>query len=368
MARLDQIIRILTVARALAGSRRGVSVKEWAAREGLPWRGVYRDLDVLRAAGFPVETVAGRHRLPRNWAAPHLPGVQEDEVLALYTLRALAGTWRTTAVGKPLERLWMKLTSEARGQGTLVPLTREPWFAVRTPLGIDYRAHDKIIATFERATRDRLAVNSRYRALSTKQPTARIIEPGELYWDPGLESLYVIGWCRLRQDVRVFAIHRFQAATLTDETFTPRAGARSAAALRKAFRVWRSEETQIVRVRFSAEIADEIRERSWGERQVLGQESTDRQGGVVLSLEVAGLAEIARWVLGFGADAEVLAPKELRERVAKAVREAARRYGGKISESFRKGPRRGNNDVTSVDPEKGTRGRTKLSRDDNTSR
>jgi len=52
-------------------------------------------------------------------------------------------------------------------------------------MGIDYRAHDKTIATFDRAARDHLAVNCRYRALSTQEVTARVIEPGELYWTRG---------------------------------------------------------------------------------------------------------------------------------------------------------------------------------------
>jgi predicted DNA-binding transcriptional regulator YafY len=329
--RNDQIVRILTVARALAQSRRGVSLKALAERHGWPWRTVYRDVDALERAGFPIEKGDGRHRMTDGWKAQQLPGIEPDEILALYAMRALAESWRTTALGRPLDRLWMKLTATGGGQGALMPVAREPWFAVRSPVGVDYRAHDKTIATFDRAGRDHLAVNCRYRAISTGQTTARVIEPGELYWDPGLESLYVIGWCRLRQDVRVFALHRFIAATLTDETFATRKEARSKAALRGAFRVWRAEHVDTVRVRFFPEVADEIRERTWGagqriEEQAAGEGGADG-GGIVLTLEVAGLAEIERWVLGYGGAAEVLAPAALRQTVAKRLATAAARYG-----------------------------------------
>ena len=330
MARNDQIARILTVAQALSQTRRGISLKTLAARHGWPWRTVYRDVKALEKAGFPVESDEGRHRMTTGWIAPRLPGIEPDEVLALYAMRALAESWRATALGRPLERLWMKLTATADGQGALVPLTREPWFSVRSPIGIDYRAHDKTIATFDRAARDRLAVNARYRALSTGTITARVIEPGELYWDPGLESLYVIGWCRLRQDIRVFALQRFIAATLTEEPFTPRAGARSKAALRGAFRVWRDENIQKVRIRFVAKLVPEIRERVWGIGQRFDEEEPTAPtggGGVVLTLEVAGLAEIERWVLGYGGAAEALEPPALRQAVADKSREAAARYG-----------------------------------------
>ncbi|HEY4184582.1 MAG TPA: WYL domain-containing transcriptional regulator, partial [Polyangia bacterium] len=323
MARNDQIVRILSVARALASSRRGVSLTGLAIREGWNWRTVYRDVQALEAAGFPIETVDGRHRLPAGWSMPNLPGIEADEILAFYAVRALAGTWRTTAVGKPLDRLWMKLTSGQRGQGgqgSLLPVMQEPWFAVRSPIAIDYRAHDKIIATFDRAARDRLAVTCCYRALSTKTVTARLLEPGELYWDPTLETLYVIAWCRLRQAVRVFAVHRFVAASLTDETFAPRAAARSAVALKNAFKIWRSENVQTVRIRFDETAAEEIRERTWAPRQRIEEVAS---GGLVLTMAVAGTSEIERWVLGYGGAAEVLVPEGLRARVAELAGAAA---------------------------------------------
>jgi predicted DNA-binding transcriptional regulator YafY len=318
-------VRILSVARALASSRRGVSLKALAEREGWHWRTVYRDRDALQAAGFPFEEPSpGRYKLADGWAVPNLPGIESDEIAAFFALRALAESWRTTALGKPLDRLWMKLASASGGQGSLVP-PREAWFAVRSPLAIDYRAHAKIIATFEKAVRERLAVTCRYRALGTKQLTARQVEPGELYWDPTLESLYLIGWCRLRNDVRVFAIQRFLAATLTDDRFAPRAEARSKAALRNAFRVWRGNNVETIRVRFSPAAADEIRERRWGPGQRIEQEPG---GGLVLTLEVAaGSGEIERWVLGFAGDAEVLAPARLRRAVEARLRAGAARYG-----------------------------------------
>ena len=324
MARNDQIVRILSVAKALAAARRGISLKVLAARHGWSWRSVYRDVQALEDAGFPVEREDdGRHRMMAGWSTPSLPGIEADEVLALYSMRALAGTWRATALGRPLDRLWMKLTSTSTGQGALLPVTREPWFAVRSPVAIDYRAYHKIIEVFDKAARERLAVSCRYRALSTGEITARTIEPGELYWDPTLESLYVIGWCRLRGDVRVFAVQRFLAATLSDERFNPRAETRSKTVFRHAFRVWRSHTAKTVRVRFAPEAAVEIRERTWAPGQKIEEEGG---GAVILTLEVAGLVEVERWVMGYGPLAEVLEPSELRASVAGKLATAAQAY------------------------------------------
>ena len=337
MARSDQIVRILTVARALSASRRGVSLKALAERLGVPWRSVYRDVAALERAGFPVEEGENGRRLRSDWTAPNLPGFEPDEILAFFAVRALTQSWRATALGRPLDRLWMKLTASRTGQGALVPVGREAWFAVRSPLAIDYRAYEGTIAAFEKATRERLVVACRYGALSTGELTTRQVEPGELYWDPGLESLYVIGWCRLRGDVRVFAMHRFASATLTEEHFAPRAETRSKAALKNAFRVWRGSSAEAVRIRFSRAVAQEIRERTWAPGQKITEEAG---GGLVLKLEVAGIAEVQRWVMGFGGAAEVLAPEELRDGVARSFAEGAARYrnGGVVGETGERRP------------------------------
>jgi predicted DNA-binding transcriptional regulator YafY len=107
VARNDQIVRILTVARELARSRRGVSLKALAERHGWAWRTVYRDVAALEQAHFPVQRENGLYRLADGWNTPALPGVDDDEILALYSLRAMAGTVRSTTLGRALDRLWM---------------------------------------------------------------------------------------------------------------------------------------------------------------------------------------------------------------------------------------------------------------------
>jgi predicted DNA-binding transcriptional regulator YafY len=49
-------------------------------------------------------------------------------------------------------------------------------------------------------------------------------------------------------------------------------------------------------------------------------------GEVEIELAVAGLAEVERWLLAYGADAIALAPPELVARLGKHAREAARQY------------------------------------------
>lgn len=323
MARNDRIVRVEALKLALCTSRAGVPLKTLAERHGWNLRGLYRDVDALEKAGYIIDRDEHRFRIvtnPRTTA-----GVPDaDERLALFLARQQARGWKETSLGKALDRLWHRVSASGDGQAALVPIESAPWLTTRELAGIDHGAHRSIIAALERATRTRVAVNARYRALSSGQVSSRTIEPGELYWDPGLETLYLIGWCRLRNDVRVFAVHRFLAVSLTDERCAPRAETRSRSALHKAFRVWRSGHVDKVRIWFAREVADEIRERKWLPEQRL----EEAPGGVVLTGEVAGLAEVERWILGYGPAAKVLAPRALATTVARKLREAAERYRG----------------------------------------
>ncbi|MDX2019377.1 MAG: WYL domain-containing transcriptional regulator [Deltaproteobacteria bacterium] len=327
MARNDTIVRTLTVLRALTESKRGVALKALADKHGFEKRNLYRDIRALEAAGFPIENADGRYWLSASWRIPGPAGIDGDELLALFAALTLSQGLRGTKLGKALQRLWGKLALKNQ-QGTLLPATN-PWLSVRAPYAIDYRPLERLISTIEAAVIERKALRCVYKALSTGEAIDRIIEPTELHWDPGLECLYVLAWCRLRGDVRVFAVHRFLEVERTDEAFVPHPEANAKRSLDKAFRVWRDKNVCEVQVKFAKHLAAEIAERRWSPEQKL---ITAGDGSVLLSFPVAGLAEVERWVLGYGSGAQVVAPEELVVRVRAHVAGMAVAYGGGVVE------------------------------------
>jgi predicted DNA-binding transcriptional regulator YafY len=245
--------------------------------------------------------------------------VEPDELLALFLARELVGSTWVAALGKGLDRLWAKLSASS-GQPLLMPATDAP-FRVRGIGAIDYTPHRATLACLEQAAVTRTAVRCRFRRSRTGEISERVIEPGEIYLDASLEALYCIAWCRLRNDVRVFAVHRFLEAALTDERFAHRPETRSRVALHTAFRVWRGANIERVRLAFSARVSDEIHERRWHPSQVI---TPTTAGGVLLEMSVAEPAELVRWLLGFAGEVEVLEPVSLRDAVRDGHRDAIR--------------------------------------------
>jgi predicted DNA-binding transcriptional regulator YafY len=69
-------------------------------------------------------------------------------------------------------------------------------------------------------------------------------------------------------------------------------------------------EPQEVKIRFSPDQAPYIEERTWHPSQKIEKRA---DGSIDLTMRVANLWEIKRWLVGYGADAQVLEPEDLRK-------------------------------------------------------
>ena len=300
--------RCITLLLAMARSKRGIHIRPFAARYGWNVRAVYRDLDTLRDAGVPIENPEhGFVCVPDHWLPPAAVDTTADERMALHVARRLAPGLHATVLGRALASLWTKLATPGR-QPSLA-LGDETWLEASSPAAIDYAPHQIVVDTVRDAIRTRSALRIRYRRPGGIE-SERVIEPAVVSWHPAHEALYLFAWCRTRDAVRNFAIHRIVHAERTGDTFARRSQVRDQIA--RAFRLWPRPHTEHIVLRFSPQVADEIRERSWHASARL-TDSDD--GGVVLEMDISAPQELERMLLGYGPDVEIEAPAALAERV-----------------------------------------------------
>jgi predicted DNA-binding transcriptional regulator YafY len=126
-----------------------------------------------------------------------------------------------------------------------------------------------------------------------------------------------------RRAVRDFAIHRIRRITITTDTFDIERGFEFRKYMAEAFGIEKGGRAVEVAIRFGPRQARWMRERKW-HRSARIQEELD--GAVTLRLRVADTSELRRWVLQFGAEAEVLSPPSLRTTIAETLRTAAAAY------------------------------------------
>jgi proteasome accessory factor C len=140
--------------------------------------------------------------------------------------------------------------------------------------------------------------------------TTRVVEPYALI--NGREGWYLASFDPSRESVRHFRLDRIKSASVTDDSFTPRADVDPAADVDGWPRTGEVPASRRARVWVSAERARWARE-----ERVVVQELAD--GAVIVELGFAGVDWLVREVLKEAGDAAVLEPADARD----AVRTAA---------------------------------------------
>jgi predicted DNA-binding transcriptional regulator YafY len=306
VSRTWQLIRLLE-------SPRGRTLGELEETLGCSRRTVMRDLQGLEDAGLPVyDERDGREKRWKfidGFTRQLPPPFTLSEVMALYFARALARPLKGTPVHDPLDAAFKKI-------GTLLPPeTRamldhlEQGFVSRTGPHKDYRRHRELLVLVTRAQHQGRVLFVRYRSFARQETTERRISPYRLCYFRG--GLYVIGHDDRRGEVRTFALERIQKAEITSERFQVPKTFDFETYMESALGIFRGPETR-VRIAFRGMAAPAIVERQWHPSQRI---ESRRNGTIVLSLKVADTLELRRWIMSFGAEAEVLEPVSLRNEI-----------------------------------------------------
>lgn len=135
---------------------------------------------------------------------------------------------------------------------------------------------------------------------------------------PDGNSIHAIGFCPDLGEMRTFKLERIRSVKQTEETFTPPADFDLDGYTASAWGIWGHADAKPVAVvlRFSAAVGERVHETVWHEGQSL-EDLAD--GGVLFRCAVAEPLEMYPWIRGWGADVEIVEPKELRERFKKEV-------------------------------------------------
>ena len=212
--------RVLTVLELLQ-SHRQMSGPKLAERLEVDVRSVRRYIMMLQDLGIPIEGERGRYgtyRLMRGFKLPPLM-FTEDEALAL-TLGLLAARRLGLAMAAPAVE-----GALAKIERVLPEALRERLQAVQETLVLDSILSERsrplpesaVVLLFSAATQQEKRVWIRYRS-GQAQETERAVDPYGLVFHAGL--WYTVGYCHLRQDLRVFRLDRVLQAEPLEETFT----------------------------------------------------------------------------------------------------------------------------------------------------
>jgi predicted DNA-binding transcriptional regulator YafY len=319
----DQLARQWQLIQILAKSLGGVRLDALAEKLDCVRRTVYRDLDALMYAGFPVvsEKRDGHvyYKFLDTFRLGDVP-FTPDEILALAfsedLLRSLEGTVFhdsiRSALGKIRAGLGPELSAYLARLGAafrVLPGPHKRYAEFREAIRI---LNDSVLQS--------RSVRMRYRTGRTGKLATRKLDPYRVWYKSG--GLYVIGHDHRSGEIRTFAVDRIRHIEPTDEHFRTRPDFDFDAYTASSFGVMVEPATR-VRIRFEPAWKTFVSERSWHPSQELVELP---EGRLELRMEVGGIAELQNWVLSFGSGALVMEPEELREAVKRELEAASRLY------------------------------------------
>ena len=133
---------------------------------------------------------------------------------------------------------------------------------------------------------------------------------------------YIVGYCHLRKETRLFALSRIQSAKAT-RTHFPEPDFDFDRFIGDHFGVFRGQKTCKVRVRFTGKCATYARERQWHSQQV----TTLDRGDTIVEFETVHTLEAMRWVLSWGGCAKVEGDAAFLDMVKAELKKATGIYG-----------------------------------------
>jgi predicted DNA-binding transcriptional regulator YafY len=257
-------------------------------------------------APLEFEQSKGYYYSDNNWRLPTIP-LTQGELFALTlgarALEAYSGSAYEAELQSSIKQLATRLPEKV-----WVDLERLVDERIHFRPGAELLNLDPdIYQVLHEAWKSSRSLWMRYYTAGRNDETERIIDPYYLDIYRG-SNPYLVAFCHNRQAFREFRLDRIREYRILDEYFKPDPSFDWKKYSKNAFQVEKGDRLHKITILFSANSAPFIREREWHSSQRIDEHP---DGSLTLHLEVGGLQEVKRWVLGYGKEAIAQSPPEL---------------------------------------------------------
>ncbi|MEM7034871.1 MAG: YafY family protein [Chloroflexota bacterium] len=308
MNRVDRLMAYLVMFQ----SRGLIRAQDLAVRFEISERTVYRDIDALCQVGVPIYGVAGEgYRLMDGYYLPPITFSPEEARALALALSMFMGFSVDGVTRKSTEDTRDKIQAilPNRQKQEVEALTAALNFYAMPQPQIDF--DDQRLLAMQQAIHDNKLIDLTYHSLADDKQTKRVIEPIALAM---INHAWILkAYCRLREDVRNFNLARVEQYQVLEQPFIPRNATRPR---------FPEEEFDIV-VRFDHDVVRWVREQQHLSF-VREEQSTDE--GIVMLYRVPSWGVIAPWLLGWGDQMTIVAPRHLRDRILQMARRIVEKH------------------------------------------
>lgn len=320
VSRTHRLIRLLQ----LLQSGRDFDAEGLADSLNVSRRTLFRDLNLLEAANVPFsyDRKSQRYSINKEYFLPPVNLSMAEALALMLTTRKIAGR-RIHPDYKRAVDAAMKIEGAIpepirRHCGRLLDNVEVRYGPVSDVEGIG-----DLMGVLHRAMNERRKLSMTYDSYIERSTIEVVLHPYRKVFMG--RAWYIIGYSELHKSPRTFKIERVERAELLAEQFEPKRDFDLDDYLGNAWQMIRGEDCHRVRIRFLPKVAGNVEEVLWHKTQRTRRES---DGSLIFEVDVDGLGEISWWILGYGDQAEVLEPEQLRETIARHARNILEKYNG----------------------------------------
>lgn len=279
-----------------------VTANELAEKYEVSIRTIYRDIDVLSSAGIPIYATQGKGggiEIADDFVLKKSFLSENEQEQILIALKGLELT------NKEYENeLLTKLTALFKTKNT-------NWIEVDFTNWQRSKSYDELFKDIKSAIINKNIVRFIYFS-SNKKETSRKVKPIRLLfkgWD-----WYVYAFCLSRNDFRYFKLSRIKEFEFLPNTFEDDF---DSIVLKKEMEY---EETVFVKVKFDRKMAFRVYD------EVSSAIEEDEDGNLYATVELPNDYNLYNYIFSYGDAAEVLEPKEIRDKIKNIINIMAKKY------------------------------------------
>lgn len=319
---LNKAERLGKIQMLLFRNPRGLSARDMARHCNVTPRQIQKDIESLQNAGVPIYDASDDKGLPRYAILPgyFLPPIHFNwnEATALYVAARLLARYSDDSNPLIIQAL-------AKLAGAMPEtIATHVHDSIRS---LAFKPKDPAFAhVFEAITHgwaEHKKVKIWHQASDSENVHDYVLSPYFIEPASSGYSTYVIGFSTFFDDIHTFKVERIRQAQVLDEPFDLPEGFDGTELLKNAWGVMYGKKIVEVRLKFIVGVTRRIKECIWHPSQTI--EDCD-DGGCILSVKINHTLEMLNWIRGWGPQVTVLAPDDLRARVAEEARKTASVY------------------------------------------
>ncbi|MDF1663888.1 MAG: WYL domain-containing transcriptional regulator [Planctomycetota bacterium] len=276
-------------------------------------RTVQRYIEFMRDR-LGVEVVYDKKRRGYGYADKALsipnPQLTDGELVALYIAKPLLEEYRGTSLEQYFQRAFEKITCQLpnRIQTELSVLPKQVSRHRRWPAKNEVETFETLLS----ALRKNCIVSMDYQNVTQQKPETRQVHPYRLHFYN--DRWYLIAYCCMREDVRVFQLDRIKRLNSLQDTFNRPIDFTLEQYFSDSLGVYRGAEDGSTKfdyvIRFDAFAARFVQGLKYHKTQEC-HELPD--GSLEMTLTIDASVEIEEFLLSFGEHAELLSPPSARK-------------------------------------------------------